>query len=243
MGPEVGGAFTRGGHGDTPGGCMGARNRRWAAIAGFGFSTVFVVSTAAAEEPAAPPYFVSLRGTGGIGAGSIFGPRGEVSGEVWLNEFVGVGGFFGASSPLVDASSQVDFTLPSTTSQSSTTPPSSRSWQSVTFAGGSLAMRTAGRGSYGYVSFGAGSAWGQTKYARNCPIVMVVSVVPACTAPAPPPTSFEGAMVDMTLAWLWHPWGLELGPSFSVDLMNGGVQGSLSVAVGFAMDAPPATPK
>lgn len=50
-------------------------------------------------------------------------------------------------------------------------------------------------------------------------------------------------MVDMTLAWLWHPWGLELGPSFSVDLMNGGVQGSLSVAVGFAMDAPPATPK
>jgi hypothetical protein len=217
---------------------MGADNGRRAAIAGFGLSVsaALFASTAAAEEaelaaestPA--PYLFSARATGGLTVGASTGPRAGLSGEIWLLENVGVGGFFAASSYFVDASGQ----------QTTDAVPNPTTSQSVTLAGGSLAVRTASRGSYGYLSLGAGSAWGQTKYPATC----VVAIAPApSTCAATPSTTFSSDLFDITAAYLWHSWGLELGPTVSVDVLNGGVVASLSLGVGFVMEAPHETSK
>jgi len=196
--------------------CVSTRLNKLAAFAvgtALCAAVVAIPKEARADEQAAPvaatrpaPYALSVRGFGGLGAGSGgVGLRYGLAGEGWLTDFVGVGGFYRGMDTAQIFSSQAQD-------------------QAV---GLSLSARTARRGSYGLLSVGGGYAWGMQTTG------LTFFCADSC---APPTSrSVSGATLDVTLGWLFHPGPVEIGPAFALDTSSSGATLTLNLALGFVL--------
>jgi len=150
-------------------------------------------STASAPSVAAsPPYRFTIRALAGLGDGSLgFGGRAAVSGEGWLNDHIGLGGFASASSQetcILCAGQE----------------------ESTEALGLGVALRTAPSGHYGLLAIGAGYAWARRQETEGLQIF-------GASAP-PPATRHSGVIVNGTLAWLFHAGPLEIGPGLVFEV-------------------------
>jgi hypothetical protein len=155
------------------------------------------------NEPPKPqqPYIVSLRGAAGLGGGAGFSMRAALSGEVWVDPYVGIGGLWGVS----NVTRRMELFGGSDT-------------ESDSFVGAGLAFRSAPRGSYGQLGVGVAYAQGHRDNAYE---QYDFSGAPLNNPPSQS-FSYSGAMVNVSAAWHFHAGNVEIGPHFDLDLATWG---------------------
>jgi hypothetical protein len=163
-----------------------------------------------------PPYIVTLRGAAGLGGGTGFYMRAALSGEVWVDPYVGVGALWGTS----NLTRRMALFGPGDSEADS-------------FLGLCLAARTSPRGSYGQLSLGVAYARGQRDDGYD---QYDFSGAPTGNPPSQS-FSYSGVMVNVSAAWLFHGGPLEIGPRFDLDVTTwGNVTLTGNLALGVAVD-------
>jgi hypothetical protein len=180
---------------------------------GFGaFVAASLLSVVAhGQEPPPDAVLASVNAHAGLGTGSLgLASHAGVSGQAWLAELFAIGaqaGFIGSEAVFGDRSS-------------------------VWYLGPSASIRSAGGGTYLFVTGGAGWSWRTIQEERLC-------ILGPCSTAPPLTRSEQGPAFQLALGAAFHVGSFEFGPVVRADSVAGGQVLTANMVVGGALTRGP----